>query len=126
MQPPQHNAVNWFEIPVQDLDRAQQFYESVFDAQLRRETMGPQVLAVFPYDNQGVGGCLLASDSLQPSAQGTLIYLNAAPSLDAALARVDNAGGKIALPRTELPPGMGCFAHIIDTEGNRVGLHAST
>ena len=59
-----------------------------------------------------------------PAASGTTVYLDASPSLDAALTRATAAGGRVVLPRTELPEGMGCFAHIIDTEGNRVGLHA--
>lgn len=115
------NAVNWFEIAVRDLDRAQKFYETVLSTALRRETMGGDTLAVFGYDADAVGGCLVRGE---PAAQGTVIYLNAAPSLDAALARVEAAGGRIATPRTELPGDMGAFAHIVDTEGNRVGLHA--
>jgi uncharacterized protein len=116
------NALNWFEIPVRDLDRAQKFYEAVLAAPLRRETMAGDTMALFAYDNdQGVGGCLVRGD---PAMHGTVIYLNAAPSLDAVLARVEAAGGRIATPRTELPQGMGAFAHIVDTEGNRVGLHA--
>lgn len=120
------NALNWFEIPVADIDRAQRFYEAVLDAPLRREAMGPATtLAVFPYDHAGVGGCLFASErGPRPNAEGAIVYLNAGESLDAALARVDAAGGRIVLPRTELPEGMGCFAHFADSEGNRVGLHA--
>jgi uncharacterized protein len=60
----------------------------------------------------------------KPSAGGTLVYLDASPSLDAALARVTQAGGKIAMPRQALPPGLGFIAHITDLDGNRVGLHA--
>jgi predicted enzyme related to lactoylglutathione lyase len=115
------NAVNWFEIAVRDIDRAQKFYETVLAAPLRRENMGEQALALFGYDDDAVGGCLIRGE---PAAQGTMIYLNAAPSLDAALARVEAAGGRIATPRTELPGDMGAFAHIVDTEGNRIGLHA--
>ena len=60
-----------------------------------------------------------------PSADaGTLVYLNAGRSLDAVLARVAKAGGRITTPKVQLPGDMGCFAHIADTEGNRVGLHA--
>jgi predicted enzyme related to lactoylglutathione lyase len=55
---------------------------------------------------------------------GTLVYLDASPSLDAALTRAVAAGGRVALPRQALPPGMGFFAHIVDLDGNRVGLHA--
>ena len=50
---------------------------------------------------------------------------NAGESLDSVLNRVAAAGGEIATPKTALLPGMGAFAHIIDTEGNRVGLHAA-
>jgi predicted enzyme related to lactoylglutathione lyase len=87
--------------------------------------MGPCSLAVFPYDrDNATGGCLMTGPGLKPSANGAIVYLNAGPSLDATLARIEPAGGAIALPRTELPPGMGAFAQILDTEGNRVGLHA--
>ena len=48
----------------------------------------------------------------------------ASPSLDAALERVVAHGGRVALPRQALPPGMGFYAHIHDLDGNRVGLHA--
>lgn len=120
-------AINWFEIPVRDLDRAQRFYETLFARSLRREAMGPETtLAVFPYAEQnGVGGCLLAGKGIPaPSTEGSVVYLNAEPSLNAVLARLPEAGGKLLLPRTELPGDMGAFAHIEDSEGNRVGLHA--
>ena len=121
-----HSAVHWFEIPVRNLDRAQSFYEALLGAPLRREQMGPETtLAVFQYDEPGVGGCLYANEKgPEPSTQGALVYLNAEPSLDAVLARVESCGGHISTPKVQLPEGMGCFAHITDTEGNRVGLHA--
>ena len=119
------HALNWFEIPVRNLDRAQKFYETLLGAPLRREQMGPKTLAVFGYDESGVGGCLLAGDDVpEPASQGALVYLNAQPSLDAALSRVEAAGGKVTTPKVQLPGDMGAFAHIVDTEGNRVGLHA--
>ena len=120
-----HHAVNWFEIPVSNIDRAQAFYEKLFAAKLDRQTMGEQTLAVFPYDDNAVGGCLLAGASVpEPSANGSLVYLNAQPSLDAVLARVEAAGGRITTPKVQLPGDMGVFAHITDSEGNRLGLHA--
>ncbi|MCE2990508.1 MAG: VOC family protein, partial [Nitrosomonadaceae bacterium] len=57
-------------------------------------------------------------------AQGSIVYLDANPSIDAALERVLAERGRVSLPKTALPPGMGYFAHIVDSEGNRVGLHA--
>ena len=120
----QHHAVNWFEIPVNNIDRAQSFYEQVFASKLHRQDMGGQTLAVFPYDDDAVGGCLLAGSGVEPSSHGALVYLNAQPSLDAVLARVETAGGRITTPKVQLPGDMGVFAHITDSEGNRVGLHA--
>jgi predicted enzyme related to lactoylglutathione lyase len=119
------NAIDWFEIPVQEMDRAQSFYEALLGAPLRRETISGQTLAVFGHAEAGVGGCLMAgAGAPQPSAAGTLVYLNAGRSLDAVLMRVEKAGGRITTPKVRLPGDMGCFAHVADTEGNRVGLHA--
>jgi len=125
MTTPTH-AANWFEIPANDLARAQRFYEAVLQRTLKRESMGPELtMAIFPYaQGGGAGGALVAGTPQQPSLQGTLVYLDAEPSLDAAVARVAAAGGQLLLPRVELPDGMGAFVHIQDTEGNRVGLHA--
>jgi predicted enzyme related to lactoylglutathione lyase len=118
-------ALDWFEIPVQDLARAQRFYETLLGTSLRREQMGESALAVFPYPESATGGCLMAGPGTPaPSANGTLVYLNADPSLDAVLARVERAGGRVATPKVQLPGDMGVFAHVTDTEGNRVGLHA--
>ena len=120
-----HNAINRFELPARDIDRAQTFYEQLLGSPLRREAMGDKTLAVFAYDDRAVGGCLMAGAGVpEPSTTGALVYLNAGASLDAVLARVTGAGGRITTPKVQLPEGMGCFAHIADTEGNRVGLHA--
>ena len=120
------NAIAWFEIPSTQLDAAQAFYESVLACVMRREAMGPSEGAVFPYDGDGVGGALMAGPTAPaPAAAGAMVYLDASPSLDAALDRAVAAGGQVALPRQTLPPGMGFFAHITDLDGNRVGLHAS-
>lgn len=121
------NALNWFEIPARDMDRAQRFYETLLGITLRREAMGPQAtLAVFPYEEPGAGGCLMQAPGLEPATSGTLAYLGAAPTLDAVLARLEGVGGKLLTPKVTLPDGMGVFAHIQDSEGNRVGLHAAS
>ncbi len=87
---------------------------------LRRETIGPNTLAVLSHGEQAVGGCLITGPGHQPSANGTLVYLGVGASLDAPLARATAAGARIATPRTVLPGDMGSFAHIVDSEGNRV------
>jgi predicted enzyme related to lactoylglutathione lyase len=119
------DALTWFEIPAADLPRATRFYEAVLGSKLKSEAMGPKQLSVFPYDEPGVGGCLIAGDCHTPAATGTVVYLAVRPALEEVLDRVKRAGGKIALPKTALPEGMGVFAHVIDSEGNRVGLHAA-
>ncbi len=121
------NAISWFEIPTTQLADAQAFYETVLGRPMRRETMGPSQGAVFAYDReaQGTGGALMMGPTAPTlSTGGTLVYLDATPSLDAALQRAVAQGGQIVQPRTALPPGMGFFAHITDLDGNRVGLHA--
>jgi hypothetical protein len=121
------HALDWFEIPVADMDRAIRFYESASASKLCREAFGGpgQELAVFPVkDEAAVKGALLSAPHAQPSAQGAIVYLNAAPAIDAWLDRAQRAGGKVLLGKTALPDGMGFIAHVLDTEGNRVGLHS--
>jgi len=118
------NVVAWFEIPSTDFDRAVGFYEKILAKTMKRETMGPIQMAVFPYEQPGVGGAVVHGGPYEPGqSRGTVVYLDCDGQLDAVLARVKGAGGEIAFPKTELP-GMGAYAHILDTEGNRVGLHA--
>jgi predicted enzyme related to lactoylglutathione lyase len=119
------HAIHWFEIPARDLGRAQAFYEQLLGRPLRRETMDGSELALFASDAQGVGGCLVAgADAPRPADGGTRVYLNAEPSLVAALGRVAAAGGRVVQPKTLLPGDMGAYALVADTEGNIVGLHA--
>lgn len=123
--PAQHPAINWFEIPVTDIDRAQAFYEALLGAPLQRQTLGPQTLAVLPYTQPAVGGALIAGSQVPaPSASGTLVYLNVNPSLQAALDRALAAGARLVVPRVDLPDGIGSFVQVLDLDGNRIGLHA--
>lgn len=120
------HAINWFEIPATDIDRAQRFYEAVLGLPMQRETMGSEQMALFCAEgDNAVQGCVnVGAERVAPSRAGTRVYLDAGASIDAALARVAAAGGRVHTPKTALPPGMGFFAHIEDTEGNIVGLHA--
>jgi predicted enzyme related to lactoylglutathione lyase len=121
------NAVVWFDIPVSDIDRAIKFYEALTGQTLTRLPVGPgEETALFEPGEKGeVSGCLFSSPEDRPSIHGSRVYLNASPNLDAWLARVEPAGGTIARRKTPIPgQGRGVFAYIIDTEGNRVGLHA--
>lgn len=129
-QPWTRNAVTWFEIPVRDFERARAFYEKTLTLRLREEMMGPMRMGVFPAQagaecGQEVTGCIIATEGYQPSLAGSIVYLNTRVDLQQALDRVRKAGGETLLPKTALPDGMGYFAQIRDTEGNRVGLYST-
>src|SRR6218665_2308069 len=122
------NAISWFEIGATDLDRATTFYETIFGISLFPMDMDNIRMRMFPVENQetGVGGAIVDSGGFhKPSGtDGPLIYLNGNPDLQIVLDRVEAAGGKIVLPKTEISPEYGSMAVILDTEGNRIGLHS--
>ena len=118
------DAINWFEIPVADMDRAVAFYEAVLGVALERMEVGTPV-AVFPHADEGVGGAL-SLDGRKPSAEGSLVYLQVDGPIQEALDRVPGAGGEVALERTEIGGDYGYYAYILDTEGNKVGLYETT
>jgi predicted enzyme related to lactoylglutathione lyase len=121
------NAISWFEIPASDLARAQKFYETIFDLKLNPLDLPNIKMRMFPIeDMMGVGGAVVDSGGFhKPSAtDGPLIYLNGNPDLQKVLDKVESAGGKIMVPKTEISPEYGNMAVIIDTEGNRIGLHS--
>lgn len=124
-----NNSISWFEIPATDLNRAQRFYETVFGIQLMPMDMPNIKMRVFPVDDQmtGVTGAVVdtGGEFHKPSAtEGPLLYLNANPDVQRVLDKVDAAGGKIVVPKTEISPEHGHMAVFIDTEGNRIGLHS--
>ena len=118
-----NSRVVWFEIPVANMDRARTFYETILSTKLNLVQFGDERIAVFPYEAPAISGCLIEAKGLKPG-HGPLPALNADPHLDTVLEKVERAGGRIVHPYSELPPGMGCFARIEDSEGNLVGLHA--
>jgi len=121
------NILNWFEIPVTDLDRAKQFYETVFGITMPVSDMMGMKMANFPYEPMSgkLSGALVQSSMHQPHSDGAKIYLNGNPDLAVALSKVEAAGGKISLPKTQISPEVGYMAFIVDTEGNTVGLHST-
>lgn len=118
------HALNWFEIPVTDFARAKAFYETVLGRPIEPLEMGPITMGMLSSDANAVGGALVHGDGNTPSRQGSVVYLNAGDDLASMLARVERAGGSIAVPKTEIGSDFGFFAFFIDTEGNKVGLHS--
>jgi len=123
------NALNWFEIPAADINRAKSFYETIFGFDMGEvvDMMGMK-MAMFPIDPTSgkVGGGIAQSDMHKPTQEGNLVYLNANEAgMQNILDRVENAGGQIAMPRTQISPEIGYMAFFIDCEGNKMGLHSS-
>jgi predicted enzyme related to lactoylglutathione lyase len=125
------NAITWFEIPVSDMQRAKKFYETILAIKLvsQKAEGGVEAMELFPRLPDGsmgrsdvVSGSLIKAGRLHPAGDGILIYLNANPDLDKAIARIEPAGGKLILPKTKNPAGYVCI--FMDSEGNKMGLYS--
>ncbi len=125
-----NNILGWFEIPVKDMDRAMKFYESVFDIKLQRQKMNTLDMAWFPWKEEAPGapGSLVYNEEFYtPSEKGVLIYLTTPTGdLNKDLSGIEEAGGKVMIPRTHIAEDVGYMAVFMDTEGNRIALHSRT
>lgn len=122
------SAISWFEIPATDLPRAQKFYEAIFGVSLIPMDLPNIKMRMFPLQDMmtGIGGAIVDSGGFHKpsSSDGVLIYLNGNPDVQIVLDKVEAAGGKVMLPKTEISPEYGYMGVFIDTEGNRIGLHS--
>lgn len=122
------HAISWFEIPTNDIDRAQKFYETIFEIKMVPMDNPALKMRLFPLDDMmtGVGGSIVKTEGFHiPSAtDGPLIYLDANPDVNIVLGRVEGAGGKILVPKTQISEDYGYMAMFLDTEGNRIALHS--
>jgi predicted enzyme related to lactoylglutathione lyase len=119
------NPVSYFEIPVQDMDRAMRFYFAVFGYAFERATLHGNDMAFFPHAEGGSGasGALAKGDSYVPGRSGARIYFSV-PDMKATLAKAIEAGGVVLFPETEAGS-FGLVAEIEDLEGNCIALHAA-
>ncbi|MFK7838458.1 MAG: VOC family protein [Sulfitobacter sp.] len=120
------NAVGWFDIYVDDLDRAVAFYQAVLGAELEPmgDPTGESQMMSFPSEMSayGAGGALTKSPHAKPGVGGTIVYFMAE---DCAVeqARVANAGGQVVRPKFSIGEfGFVCLCQ--DTEGNMFGLNS--
>jgi len=114
------NAMNFFEIPTLDLERAVAFYQKVFNCEFKMGTVGESRIAMFAVD--GLTGALLQNKARQPQSNGTVVYLDAGGDIDGCISRIAQAGGKVVVGKTDLGR-PGYVALFNDTEGNTVGIH---
>lgn len=120
------NPVGWFEIYVQDMQRAKAFYESVFQLKLEKlETPVPGLeMWSFPMqmDRWGSGGALAKMQGVPSGGNSTLVYFSCADCAVEA-SRVKAAGGQIDRDKFSIGQ-YGFIALVVDTEGNMIGLHS--
>lgn len=120
------SIVNWFEIPVTDFDRAKKFYSALFSFEMAEQQMGPYRMGFLPGNSMegDVTGAISQGEGCVPGADGVTLYLNGGEDLSAHLARVEPAGGKVIMHKTEITPEIGYMAMFLDTEGNRLAFHS--
>ena len=123
------NPVVWFEIYVNDLQRARQFYETVFDLKLNKVPMpndnDDMQMLFFPMDQESknrASGALAKMKGFEAGNNSTIVYFD---SSDCSIeqARIEEAGGKIFKPKTSLGD-YGFMVLATDTEGNMIGIHS--
>ncbi|MCL6099656.1 MAG: VOC family protein [Bacteroidetes bacterium] len=119
------NVLNWFEIPVTDMDRAVKFYSQVLGKEFTRMDMLGVNMAFFPMEGQGVGGSLCKGEWYKPTQDGAVVYLNGGEDLAVPLSKVETAGGKVIMPKKYIADDIGYMALFIDSEGNRVAFHSN-
>ncbi|MES2829486.1 MAG: VOC family protein [Bacteroidota bacterium] len=129
------NPIGWTEIYVEDLARAQKFYETVLDITMHPMPM-PQGMDAeegsenyfemvgFPGDMAaaGSGGALVKSSMFKPGPGGTLNYF-VCDDCAVELSRVEAAGGKVVAPKMSIGE-FGFCAIAFDSEGNQIGFHS--
>src|SRR3954465_16010201 len=99
------HAISWFEIPTEDIDRAQKFYETIFGITMFPVDIVQVKMRIFPISSQAnIGGALCYNKQFyKPSStEGPVIYLNANPDVQQVLDKVEGAGGKIVVPKTQI------------------------
>jgi predicted enzyme related to lactoylglutathione lyase len=121
------NAINWFEIPTVDFERAKKFYEVVFNYTMPVAVNEENFkLGILPSEEKGAGGAIIWNAAYKPGKNdGVLIYLNGNPDLQEVLNRIPEAGGSLLIEKRQISPQFGFMAIFIDTEGNRIALHSN-
>ncbi|WP_297696292.1 VOC family protein [uncultured Eudoraea sp.] len=115
--------VSWFEIPAIDFQQAVNFYNHIYGIEMEQNITDVNAMAFFPVTT-GIGGAVIAGPGSVPSDTGPLIYLNGGKDLSNVLDKVEEAGGRIVMPKTLINEEAGYFAIFIDSQGNKLALHS--
>ncbi len=115
--------ITWFEIPVLNLQRATAFYNNIYGIKMETTEMNDYSMAIFPVTT-GIGGALVQGQGCVPSETGSLVYLNGGKNLQPILDKVEDAGGRVIMPKTKISDEAGHFALFIDSEGNKLAINS--
>ena len=118
------NPVGWFEIYIQDLNRAKTFYESVFQLTLEKLNTPEVEIWAFPMDMNrwGAGGALVKMEGFSSGGNSTLVYFNC-EDCSVEESRAVKFGGRIQRLKWSIGE-YGFVSLVYDTEGNMIGLHS--
>lgn len=123
------NSVGWFEIYVDDMSRAKNFYESVFQKKLEQLTNpspGEMQLEMWSFtgdmESYGANGALVKMEGVPAGNNSVLVYFSC-QDCGVEEKRVNEAGGKIEKPKFSIGQ-YGFISLVKDTEGNMIGLHS--
>ncbi len=127
MENKKFNPVTWFEIYVDDMERATHFYEAVLDIQLENmsdPTDQSMQMKSFPNNPElnGTGGTLVRMDGMTAGGSNVVIYFGCEDCAEEE-SRVESAGGKVLQPKVAIGE-YGFCSIVSDTEGNTIGLHS--
>jgi predicted enzyme related to lactoylglutathione lyase len=119
-----NNPVSWFEIYVQDMERARKFYEAMLQVKLEKLNSTVPELWAFPqsFTNYGASGALAKMEGVPSGGNSTLVYFSC---VDCAVEakRAVAAGGRILKEKFSIGE-YGFIVLAFDTEGNTFGLHS--
>ncbi len=111
------HAVSWFSIQGPNGHALQQFYKQVFGWGMKPQTGGGDMMMVAP-EKGGIPGGVGTSTNHQPSVA---VYVNVG-DIDAVFGKIQRGGGRMVMPKTELPGNMGSIGGFTDPAGNWIGL----
>lgn len=117
------NTIVWADIPVTDMDRARAFYSALLQTDIPLMEGADGAVALLPGEAGEVSGDLALGDRFRPSTDGATVYFGSRGDVDGMVARAQAAGGEVIMPPTDMGPTVGTIAFILDSEGNRIGLH---
>lgn len=118
------HMISWFEIPSADFARATAFYAAILDVEINEIEIDGTRMGLLPMDGENISGAISHGEGWTPGTDGALVYLNGGDDLQIVLDRVEQNGGRVVVPKTEISAEMGFFGLFMDTEGNRVGVHS--